>query len=101
MQENRQHPRRSIELPAAFQFEGGDRVPASLRDVSLGGVFLETEAPAPYGARIVIHVKLPGLKDESTIQATVRWVKKGSGMGVQFGVMGARETHALLSLLSG
>jgi len=32
-------------------------------------------------------------------QATVRWRQKGVGMGLQFGVMGARETHALIQLL--
>ncbi len=40
------------------------------------------------------------MKQEAEIEAIVRWCKP-TGMGVQFGVMGARETHALTTLLSG
>ena len=44
-------------------------------------------------------MRLPGLKDEVAIDAVVRWAKP-AGMGVQFGRMGARETHALTLLLT-
>ncbi|MBK8256496.1 MAG: PilZ domain-containing protein [Polyangiaceae bacterium] len=99
MQENRQHPRKSIDLPAGFQREGGERVAASCRDISLGGAFLETAEPAPYGSTVKVFLMLPGLREEAALAATVRWVKKGEGMGVQFGVMGARETHAIIQFI--
>lgn len=99
MTEHRQHPRKSTQLPVAFQVDGGARVEASCRDISLGGMFVETPAPAPYGAAIVVYLSLPGLRAETAIRSTVRWTKKGAGMGVQFGVMGARETHALVELI--
>jgi type IV pilus assembly protein PilZ len=39
------------------------------------------------------------LREEAVVDAVVRW-SKPDGMGVQFGVMGARETHALTQMLS-
>lgn len=99
MAENRQHPRRSVQVPAAFRVADAERVEATCTDVSLGGAYLETPIPAAYGAQIVVYLPLPGFKGEAALSSTVRWVKKGEGMGVQFGVMGARETHALIALL--
>ena len=100
MSEKRQYPRQPIENDAAFQGEGGPLVEARYRDVSLGGMFIETETPLPYGAHVRVTLRLPGLRDEVTIESIVRWSKPG-GMGVQFGRMGARETHALTLLLTG
>ena len=100
MAENRQYPRRAVQVPAAFQIAGAESVvEASCTDVSLGGAYLETPTPAAYGAQVVVYLALPGLKEDAALSSTVRWVKKGEGMGVQFGVMGARETHALIELL--
>jgi type IV pilus assembly protein PilZ len=98
--DKRQHPRKIIEADVAFQVAGNPRLEARYRDVSLGGMFIETEAVAPYGTPVRVFLRLPGLKDEVTVDTIVRWSKPG-GMGVQFGVMGARETHALIELLAG
>ena len=100
MTEHRQHPRKSLEWPVAFQVGASPRVGASCRDVSLGGMFIETPEPASYGAEVMIYLTLPGLRDEAAIKSTVRWTKRGAGMGVQFGVMGARATHALIELIN-
>jgi type IV pilus assembly protein PilZ len=100
LSDKRQHPRKIIEAEVAFQAGGGARIDARCRDVSLGGMFIETAAPSPYGAAVRVFMRLPGLKDEIGVDAIVRW-SMPSGMGVQFGVMGARETHALIALLAG
>lgn len=98
MIENRKHPRKVIDLDVAFQVAGGPRVEAKSHDVSLGGMFIETTEALHYGASIRVFVRLPGMKAETQIDATVRW-RKPDGVGVQFGMMGARETHALTQLL--
>lgn len=98
--DKRQHPRKIIEADVAFQVGGGPRIDARCRDVSLGGMFIETASPPPYGAAVRVFLRLPGLKDEVVVDTIVRW-SKPDGMGVQFGVMGARETHALIELLAG
>lgn len=100
MPENRQHPRQPFETDVEFQVGDGPRVAARCRDVSLGGMFIETPAPLPYGTAIRVYVKLPKMKDDSVIDAVVRW-NMPTGMGVQFGRMGARDTHALTLLLTG
>jgi type IV pilus assembly protein PilZ len=82
----------------AFQIGDGPRVNAVCHDISLGGMFIETDQPGRFGEAIRVLLTLPGLKSEAVVQATVRWTKP-TGMGVQFGVMGARETHALTQLL--
>ena len=99
MPEKRQHTRQPIVSDVAFQVGDGPRTEARCRDVSLGGAYIETATPLPYGVAVRVHLRLPGLRDEAIIDSIVRW-SKPAGMGVQFGRMGARETHALTLLLS-
>lgn len=100
MSENRKHPRKSVETDVAFQISGGPIIEARCRDVSLGGMFIETSSPLPYGTPLKLFISLPGLRGGAPVDAVVRWAKP-TGMGVQFGVMGARETHALTLLIAG
>jgi hypothetical protein len=96
--EKRNHPRKSVVAPVGFQVGDGPRLEGRSRDASLGGMFIETLTPAPFGATILLTMRLPGLKQDVIIKSTVRWTEP-DGMGVQFGLMGARETHALTQLL--
>jgi hypothetical protein len=64
-------------------------------DLSVGGVFIE--APS-FGARVVIHADLPGAP-KLELDAVVRWTKP-DGFGVQFGLLGAVETHALAAIVA-
>lgn len=100
MPDNRKHPRRDLHPPVAWQAGDGPLVEGTCHDISLGGMFVESAPPARFGATITIHLRLPTAPREMTIQAVVRWTKP-TGMGVQFGVMGARETHALTEYLAG
>jgi type IV pilus assembly protein PilZ len=96
--ENRKHPRAVAKLRVAFQVGDGPRAEARSRDLSLGGMFIETAAPPPYGTAVRVHLALPDLEGEACIEAVVRWTTV-AGMGVQFGSMGARQTHGLVELL--
>jgi Tfp pilus assembly protein PilZ len=97
--EKRQHPRQVIECEVSFQVGDGPASVARCRDISLGGMFIETPSPLPYGTALRLLLPLPGLPAGARIDAVVRWGKP-TGMGVQFGVMGARDTHALTELLA-
>lgn len=99
MEEKRKHPRKVLHPEVAFESAEGERVEASIQDISLGGAFIATDQPAQFGSKVKIFLLLPGLDREVVVESTVRWTKP-DGMGVQFGLMGARETHALVSLLS-
>ncbi len=76
--------------------EGGE-VETVTRNISLGGMYLITDAALPYGAKVKLRVHLSALREEVTIDATVRWQKE-DGIGVQFGSLRAREVWALNQL---
>lgn len=71
------------------------------KDISIGGMFIETNAPdLVFGAEITVRVSLrgaTGTMDEFELPGVIRWVRTG-GMGVQFGLLGAHETHAITEL---
>jgi CheY-like chemotaxis protein len=86
-------------VAAALVVEGQhDEVIGNARDVSVGGMFVETREAVPFGARVVVRIRL---RDEPMLKmpATVRWVSV-DGVGVQFGLLGARETHAITQLVA-
>jgi len=45
---------------------------------------------------LVIVARLPNTKTDLRLPGVVRWAKP-NGFGVQFGSLGARETHAILT----
>jgi Tfp pilus assembly protein PilZ len=65
--------------------------------MSTGGVFVQaTDIPA-FGTRVTLQFEAPGMSDIK-IPGIVRWTKV-EGFGVQFQLLGARETHALALLV--
>ncbi len=67
------------------------------RDLSLGGMFLESADLLPYGTQFTAAVELPALEAPALIRCTVRWAA-GPGMGVAFGALRAAETWAINQL---
>jgi type IV pilus assembly protein PilZ len=99
MVEQRRASRAPLAVPARVKQKGGaEPLACRARDVSVGGMFLETETPFTFGAEVVISVSIPGVKDELTLPGRVRWTGK-DGMGVQFGLLGARETHIITEVV--
>jgi hypothetical protein len=99
--EARREHRAHLEIGVRFHLQteaGIDIVGARARNISLGGMFIETDRPAPFRKALVLELALPGIAELARIECTVRWTSP-EGMGVQFGVMGARETHGLVKLL--
>lgn len=98
MVELRRYQRAPIDVPVEFVAKGSaERVAGRAKDISVGGMYVETPAPLPFGADSVVHLTLPGQKSPFALPAIVRWLN-GQGMGVQFGLVGARETHAITEL---
>lgn len=99
MQEKRRHYRKAVDYPAQFSVDGEEtRLRGRCLNLSLGGTHIETETPAPFGAKVTVYLPLAGL-GVSGLPGIVRWVKPDK-MGVQFGLLGARETYALTQALS-
>lgn len=97
--EKRKHSRHSLQLDVEFAAKGSEtRTQARLRDLSLGGVFVETRETLPFRAEVTVYMRLPGVSFELVLGGVVRWTR-ADGMGVQFSPMGARETHAITEAL--
>jgi type IV pilus assembly protein PilZ len=97
--ELRRYQRAPIDVPVEFAAKGSsERFAGRARDVSIGGMYVEAEAPLSFGVELVVYVKLPGQKAAFALPAVVRWARAGTGMGLQFGLLGARETHAITEL---
>jgi len=98
MHEKRAYSRSVVRIAVTCTTEGGASVSGVTQDISVGGVFIEaTEIPA-FGTRATLEfdvAELRGLK----IPGIVRWTKAG-GFGVQFQLLGARETHGLALIVS-
>ncbi len=75
-----------------------ERATGVIRDIGLGGVFVETSTPAAFGAELVVHVHIPGELSAFALPGVVRWVR-ADGMGVQFAMLGARETYAITEIV--
>ena len=93
----RRYERKTIDVALEFSRRDQPRVKGRGTDISLGGMFIECDAPAPFGAEITVHVYLPGQRGELAIPGVVRWARP-DGMGIQFKLLGARETHAITAL---
>ncbi|MCC6213458.1 MAG: PilZ domain-containing protein [Polyangiaceae bacterium] len=97
MTEKRAHPRVPCTLEVRCVGHGIDVVCQS-RDVSVGGMFLHAEGAPAFGVELRVRFTHKGQTLE--VPAVVRWAAP-DGFGVQFGLMGARETHALTELMRG
>ncbi|MCC6648810.1 MAG: PilZ domain-containing protein [Polyangiaceae bacterium] len=98
MVDKRQHPRSPVTLDASVRRSTGEAHEARVVDLSFGGAFVEIAAPFAFGDEVTLSLELPEL-GRSELPATVRWTKPG-GVGLQFGLLGARVTHALGALVA-
>ncbi len=98
MIEQRRYARAPVNSSASFSVKGkAEKYTGFAKDISVGGMFIETTAPAAFGADVVVHVALPGANAPLDLPGVVRWVRDG-GMGVQFGLLGAKETHIITEI---
>src|SRR5437762_256941 len=96
--DKRAYPRAVVALVVSCERRGAPPVAGTARDIGLGGIFVESEATLPFGTEVVIVTRLLGVKSELRLPGVVRWTKP-TGFGVQFGLLGARETHIISELL--
>jgi len=100
--ELRRTPRAPIDAWVEFTTKGSTEPRRGrARDISLGGMFIETETPPAFGAEVTVRVELTnanGKLEAFALPGTVRWTRT-KGMGVQFKLLGARETHAITEVV--
>ena len=96
--DKRSHPRVPLSVALTCEVKGGATINGNAKDISIGGMFIESNAQLSFGQEVIISLWLPGGKADARLPGIVRWLKPG-GFGVQFGLLGARETHAISELL--
>lgn len=98
MQEKRSHARAKVCLAVSCELPDGTLLPGEGRDLSLGGMFVAAVTQLPFNSKVTVIVELPGGARPSRLPAIVRW-STAEGFGVQFGLLGAVETHLITKLL--
>ena len=98
MHDKRSHPRVPLRAEVTCEVSGGASIIGQAKDISVGGMYIESEMPVSFGTEVHIVLRLPNTKANARLPAVIRWIKPG-GFGVQFGLLGARETHAISELL--
>jgi PilZ domain len=96
---NRRYPR--IPTPkgvwVSWQNDGNQNV-SRVRDLNIGGLFIEATQPPPVGATITLLFSVP--EGEIRSSALVKNVSPGEGMGVQFVAMTQEHSVRLQTLFS-
>jgi type IV pilus assembly protein PilZ len=86
-----------VNIAAKVLFEGqSEAIDAVCQDLSIGGGYLLLVATVSFGTKLLVTLHVGN--DEIAMQAIVRWVG-ADGFGVQFGLMGAKETHVLAQIM--
>ena len=98
MEDKRLHPRVIINTMVSCEVRAGATFAGLAKDISIGGMFVESTEIVPFGTEVTIVGRFAGTKAELRLPAIVRWAKP-DGFGIQFGSLGARETHAISQLL--
>lgn len=88
--EARRAARSSLALEVQYHSQGSFLLSYS-RNLSKGGLFLETNELLPEGTKLAVKFKVPGIKDTVETMAQVMWVRRAdseaglpNGLGLQF-----------------
>jgi uncharacterized protein (TIGR02266 family) len=102
--QQRQNERFALRLPAVVVVVARDlEFAATTRNLSLGGVFLETDQELAFNTAIEVRLSPPGIAQPLAIKGRVRWVEKSdtgaTGLGVQFDGLPPRDVYTLNKVL--
>jgi uncharacterized protein (TIGR02266 family) len=69
------------------------------RNISLGGVYVMSDRPLPFGAKVKLSFSIPNQQEAIEVDGEVRWIENEDGnthgVGIQFGGLRARDVWAL------
>jgi type IV pilus assembly protein PilZ len=97
MGEKRTQPRHLVDLDVTCETADGSFA-GKMRNLSVAGAFVEALEHPGLSTWFDLLITLPRV-GHRRLTAVVRWTTS-EGFGVQFGPMGAQETHALIELTS-
>ena len=97
MTEQRRHHRIPIRLAVTCIPADAEPFEGAVKDISVGGMFIEAERQPTFASTVTLVLK-GVVARELRLPAVVRWSDK-YGFGVQFGLLGAYATHAIVDLV--
>jgi Tfp pilus assembly protein PilZ len=95
--ERRKHDRSRLIVDVFFNGQDATGV-ASTQDISVGGLYMNTQAHLPEGALLLLRIPLPD-GQEVIVNGEVAYVNPGSGVGVSFQGLSAESRTLLESAL--
>lgn len=98
MVELRQFARTPIDVGVDVALkDGSETFRARARDISVAGMFIHCDRRLDFRTELAVTIILPGEEKERVFPGVVRW-SNSEGFGVQFGLLGALDTHAITEL---
>jgi uncharacterized protein (TIGR02266 family) len=98
VEHRRQDRRYERRVPIDVQFDGG-ALSTHTRNISLGGVYVESERQLPFGTKVHLKFRVPSQTDVIEVDGQVRWVEMEEGhvkgIGIRFEGLRARDVWAL------
>ncbi len=98
----RAHPRATADISATIRLpDGRTHSTGHIRNISLGGVFIEMDNPLGFGAELDLEFKLPAGTQAIRCRGLVMWNTKTQegyprpGMGVRLMQIGVHEMRLL------
>jgi Tfp pilus assembly protein PilZ len=95
LSEQRKFSRKLVFLKVVIEGPDGVRSSGLATDLSIGGMFVGVAKQYPFGTAVSVELLF---EPPVRIPATVRW-NKPEGLGLQFGLLGVRETTQILDLV--
>ena len=86
------------DLSVVVAFKDGDKHPARVIDVSVGGMHLRCDRVPEYGEVVKVVVQLPSSGDWHFLPGAVRWFTS-QGFGVGFEALDQNQARALIAFV--
>lgn len=93
----RENPRRQCLINADCRIQGSS-FRSYILDISIGGVFIETEQRVPVGETVILNFNLPSFSQPFTLPGKVAW-SGPQGFGVKFDEVPASHGRAIKSFV--
>jgi PilZ domain. len=103
--EKRRHVRFPVHLAVQYGVAASVEYTSFILNMSMGGVFIQTDQPLPVGTKIHIHIYIPpDVKLLGEFTGEVMWVndrnpRTHKGMGVKFSGVGKESLRQLAAYL--
>ncbi len=94
----RENSRRTCLITTDYKIEN-QKYRSYILDISIGGVFIETEKAFPVGQPITLLFTIPHNENPFTLQGQVAW-RGPQGFGVNFGSISPKQDRAIRSFVN-